>query len=192
MRARAKNVPRSTLSRTRPHLLLPTVVLAVVSSSLLLGWNRGVVTGDDGGGRSIVIASAFVPPSPPSSRVAFPPLPSTTTTTTAATRRRRGPSTIVGRPHVASPLLSLLGGDGDDEYYDSRIDGDDIDFDESERRGATFFGLEPKASARDEDGNSSIDPMDDGLRFTGPIVMMISLYVTLSLFFGNDDVAANL
>ena len=103
------------------------------------------------------------------------------------------PSTSIGRPRVASPLLSLLGRDGDDGSYDDRsIDADNVDIDESERRGATFFGLEPKSLARDENGNASMDTMDDGLQYTGPIVMMISLYVTLSLFFGNDDYLANL
>ncbi|KAL3816277.1 hypothetical protein ACHAXA_008085 [Cyclostephanos tholiformis] len=91
-----------------------------------------------------------------------------------------------------------------DKNNNNCIDDDDVDFDESDsgvptssyssdqRQGATFFGLEPKAPARGADGNFLMDPLDDGLRFTGPIVMLISIYVMLSLFFGNDDVMMNL
>ncbi|KAL7534509.1 hypothetical protein ACHAXR_007264 [Thalassiosira sp. AJA248-18] len=63
-----------------------------------------------------------------------------------------------------------------DDYNDD--DGpilDDPDgiplFDTNER--ATLFGLEP---------NTDYDPLDNGLQFTGPIILFFSIYVTLSLF----------
>ena len=49
-------------------------------------------------------------------------------------------------------------------------------FDTNER--ATLFGLEP---------NAEMDPLDNpGLQFTGPLIMFLSIYVTLSLFFAGD------
>lgn len=43
---------------------------------------------------------------------------------------------------------------------------------------ATFFGLEPKAE---------LDPLDNGLAFTGPIILFFSVYLTLSLFFAGES-----
>ena len=48
-------------------------------------------------------------------------------------------------------------------------------FDANER--GTLFGLEPKAD---------LDPLDNGLQFTGPVILFLSIYVTLSLFFADD------
>jgi hypothetical protein len=41
----------------------------------------------------------------------------------------------------------------------------------------TFFGLEPKAE---------LDPLDNGLVFTGPIILLVSIYLTVSLWFVDD------
>ena len=50
-------------------------------------------------------------------------------------------------------------------------------FDTNEQR-ATLFGLEP---------NAARDPLDNpGLQFTGPLILFLSIYVTLSLFFSGD------
>lgn len=66
-----------------------------------------------------------------------------------------------------------------DEADPSRFD-DDPDgvplFDTNESR-ATLFGLEPR---------ENVDPLDSGLQFTGPVILFLSVYVTLSLFFGDD------
>lgn len=64
--------------------------------------------------------------------------------------------------------------DINDEVFDDP-DGVPL-FDTNER--ATFFGLEPN----EELG----DPLDNGLQFTGPIILFLSTYVTLSLFFPGD------
>ena len=49
-------------------------------------------------------------------------------------------------------------------------------FDTNDR--ATLFGLEP---------NAEFDPIDNpGLQFTGPLIMFLSIYVTLSLIFAGD------
>ncbi len=49
-------------------------------------------------------------------------------------------------------------------------------FDTNDR--ATLFGLEP---------NPESDPLDNpGLQFTGPLILFLSIYVTLSLFFPGD------
>ena len=48
-------------------------------------------------------------------------------------------------------------------------------FDTNEQ--ATLFGSEPRAD---------VDPLDNGLQFTGPIILLLSIYVTLFLFFAED------
>ena len=58
-------------------------------------------------------------------------------------------------------------------------DDDDLGvplFDTNDR--ATLFGLEPNNA----DG---LDPLDNGLQFTGPIIMFASIYICLSLVFGD-------
>mmetsp|Transcript_13070 Transcript_13070/g.24526 ORF Transcript_13070/g.24526 Transcript_13070/m.24526 type:complete len:164 (-) Transcript_13070:1828-2319(-) len=42
----------------------------------------------------------------------------------------------------------------------------------------TFLGLEPKAE---------LDLLDNGLAFTGPIILFFSVYLTLSLFFAGES-----
>lgn len=42
---------------------------------------------------------------------------------------------------------------------------------------ATLFGLEPKAE---------LDPLDSGLTFTGPVILLVSIYITISLWFVDD------
>lgn len=59
--------------------------------------------------------------------------------------------------------------------FDDDPDGIPL-FDTNER--ATLFGLEPNA---DLDGS-----LDNGLVFTGPIILFFSVYLTLSVFFGDD------
>ena len=59
-------------------------------------------------------------------------------------------------------------------------------FDTNNKR-PTLFGLEPNYIDNDDPSSeyAGIDPLDNGLQFTGPIIMMLSIYVTLSLFFGD-------
>ena len=60
-----------------------------------------------------------------------------------------------------------------------RSDTEDLDgvpiFDTNKR--VTFFGLEP---------NDELNPLDNSLQFTAPIILFLSIYVTLSLFFSGD------
>ena len=58
--------------------------------------------------------------------------------------------------------------DNDDELGTPLFDTNDS---------ATLFGLEPNNA-------EGIDPLDNGLQFTGPIIMFASIYVCLSLVFG--------
>ncbi len=70
-----------------------------------------------------------------------------------------------------------------DDSKDSENNGPDTNdpdgiplFDTNDR--ATLFGLEP---------NAEMDPLDNpGLQFTGPLILFMSIYVTLSLFFAGD------
>jgi len=89
-------------------------------------------------------------------------------------------STIVMHTKSTSTLNSS---DDDNDLEDREIirsetsdpDGVPI-FDTNDR--ATLFGLEP---------NVELDPLDNpGLQFTGPLIMFLSIYVTLSLFFAGD------
>ena len=58
-------------------------------------------------------------------------------------------------------------------------------FDTNNKR-PTLFGLEPNYINDDPSSEyTGIDPLDNGLQFTGPIIMMLSIYVTLSLFIGD-------
>jgi len=59
-------------------------------------------------------------------------------------------------------------------------------FDTNNKR-PTLFGLEPNYVDNDDPSSeyAGIDPLDNGLQYTGPIIMMLSIYVTLSLFFGD-------
>mmetsp|Transcript_5611 Transcript_5611/g.8356 ORF Transcript_5611/g.8356 Transcript_5611/m.8356 type:complete len:135 (-) Transcript_5611:152-556(-) len=65
-----------------------------------------------------------------------------------------------------------------EDSENSRSETNDPDgvplFDTNDR--ATLFGLEP---------NAEMDPLD-GLQFTGPLIMFLSIYVTLSLFFAGE------
>jgi hypothetical protein len=85
--------------------------------------------------------------------------------------RRRRPLVASSAPWRDQQLCRAMAEDDDD------VGGVPI-FDSNER--ATLFGLEPKAGGVP-------DPLDNGLQFTGPIVMIISVFVTLSLFFGDVD-----
>ena len=51
---------------------------------------------------------------------------------------------------------------------------------------ATFFGLEPRELPPIEEGTPVLS-VDNGLQFTGPIIMILSIYFTLALFFGDVD-----
>ncbi|KAL7470999.1 hypothetical protein ACHAXS_011306 [Conticribra weissflogii] len=78
------------------------------------------------------------------------------------------------------------GSENDDEFNDSdQPPQAPIFFAEDDPDGvplfdqrATFFGLEPKAE---------LDPLDNGLTFTGPIILFFSIYLTLSLFFAGES-----
>jgi hypothetical protein len=54
---------------------------------------------------------------------------------------------------------------------------------------ATFFGLEPREPppSSDDDNTPMLLSVDNGLQFTGPIVMILSIYFMLALFFGDVD-----
>jgi len=94
-------------------------------------------------------------------------------------------SHIPSTKHTRSryPTTIFNSSDNDDSAEDSEIirsDTNDPDgvplFDTNDR--ATLFGLEP---------NAEMDPLDNpGLQFTGPLIMFLSIYVTLSLFFAGD------
>ncbi len=98
-------------------------------------------------------------------------IPSTSTSYYAAHSRSRYPTTIFNSS------------DNDDSAKDSENNGSDTSdpdgvplFDTNDR--ATLFGLEP---------NADLDPLDNpGLQFTGPLILFLSIYVTLSLFFAGD------
>ena len=83
---------------------------------------------------------------------------------------------IVTRRRFTAPkkLMILDMGDDDDDGITEDPDGVPI-FDTNDRP-ATFLGLEPVAAS---------DESDPPLQVTGPIVMILSIYVTLSLFFGD-------
>jgi hypothetical protein len=70
-----------------------------------------------------------------------------------------------------------LSDDSEDIIRPGNDDPDGVPlFDTNER--ATLFGLEP---------NPDSDPLDNpGLQFTGPLILFLSIYVTLSLFFPGD------
>ena len=70
-----------------------------------------------------------------------------------------------------------LSDDSDDIISPGNDDPDGVPlFDTNDR--ATLFGLEP---------NPDSDPLDNpGLQFTGPLILFLSIYVTLSLFFPGD------
>ena len=55
-------------------------------------------------------------------------------------------------------------------------DPDGVPLFDTNDRTTTLFGLEP---------NSDVDPLDNGLQFTGPLIMFASIYVCLSLVFGD-------
>ena len=93
------------------------------------------------------------------------------------------PSTPIQHSRSRYPTTIFNSSDNDDSAEDSENDrlgtsdpaGVPL-FDTNDR--ATLFGLEP---------NADVDPLDNpGLQFTGPIIMFLSLYVTLSLFFAGD------
>ena len=70
-----------------------------------------------------------------------------------------------------------LSDDSEDIIRPGNEDPDGVPlFDTNDR--ATLFGLEP---------NPESDPLDNpGLQFTGPLILFLSIYVTLSLFFPGD------
>ena len=70
-----------------------------------------------------------------------------------------------------------LSDDSGDIFSPGNDDPDGVPlFDTNDR--ATLFGLEP---------NPDSDPLDNpGLQFTGPLILFLSIYVTLSLFFPGD------
>lgn len=70
-----------------------------------------------------------------------------------------------------------LSDDSEDIIRPGNDDPDGVPFFDTNER-ATLFGLEP---------NPDSDPLDNpGLQFTGPLILFLSIYVTLSLFFPGD------
>lgn len=108
-------------------------------------------------------------------------LPPTTRRTIGSSHHRRLFSRNIGiLQNSSGDYGDYDDADGPEDEISSEYDDPDGVplFDTNEMRGgATLFGLEP---------NSDLDPLDNGLQFTGPIVMLFSIYVTLSLFFADD------
>ena len=65
--------------------------------------------------------------------------------------------------------------------YNNNEDPDGVPLFDTNERGATLFGLEPNNA-------EGMDPLDNGLQFTGPVILLASIYITLSLFFADTDV----
>jgi len=75
----------------------------------------------------------------------------------------------------------------DDNNGEDVNDDDDDELDRANyNKRATFFGLEPRELPPIEEGTPVLS-VDDGLQFTGPIIMILSMYFTLALFFGDVD-----
>ena len=75
----------------------------------------------------------------------------------------------------------------DDNGEDVNYDDDDAELDRTNNnKRATFFGLEPRELPPIDEGTPVLS-VDDGLQFTGPIIMILSIYFTLALFFGDVD-----
>jgi len=85
----------------------------------------------------------------------------------------------------SSAAKPLRGASGENEENEKAFADDERDDDpdgtplqlkslEGQER-ATLFGLEPK---------EDLDPMDNGLAFTGPLILLFSVYITISLFMG--------
>ncbi|EJK74566.1 hypothetical protein THAOC_03744 [Thalassiosira oceanica] len=91
------------------------------------------------------------------------------TTSTSVTLRRFRPKMVNGNTD-----------DSDSEQQNrdpiDKGDPDGVPIFDTNDRPATFLGLEPVAAS---------DESDPPLQVTGPIVMVLSIYVTLSLFFGD-------
>ena len=66
--------------------------------------------------------------------------------------------------------------EGEDSPYFDVDDPDGVALVDTNER-ATLFGLEPRAD---------VDPFDNGLQFTGLIILLFSIIVTLCLFFADD------
>jgi hypothetical protein len=88
--------------------------------------------------------------------------------------------------HLGSIILNKSSDDyNDEETIDTLApnnnneineDPDGVPLFDTNDRTTTLFGLEP---------NSDVDPLDNGLQFTGPLIMFASIYVCLSLVFGD-------
>ena len=85
--------------------------------------------------------------------------------------------------HYQSIILKKSSDDYNDEetidtlsLNDRDEDPDGVPLFDTNDRTTTLFGLEP---------NSDVDPLDNGLQFTGPLIMFASIYVCLSLVFGD-------
>eukprot|EP00585_Thalassiosira_rotula_P010716 CAMPEP_0196132990 /NCGR_PEP_ID=MMETSP0910-20130528/2396_1 /TAXON_ID=49265 /ORGANISM="Thalassiosira rotula, Strain GSO102" /LENGTH=185 /DNA_ID=CAMNT_0041392661 /DNA_START=95 /DNA_END=652 /DNA_ORIENTATION=+ len=80
----------------------------------------------------------------------------------------------IGGPTNAADDITTEGIVNSSRYDD---DPDGVPLFDTNERGATLFGLEP---------NADVDPLDNGLQFTGPVILFFSVYVTLSLFLPDD------
>ena len=67
------------------------------------------------------------------------------------------------------------------QYNNNNEEPDGVPLFDTNERGATLFGLEPNNA-------EGMDPLDNGLQFTGPVILLASIYITLSLFFADTDV----
>lgn len=84
-----------------------------------------------------------------------------------------------GGPLIHQHLKSFLRTSDNDNDTTNQIDVE-LDPDATplfEQEPPTLFGLEPK---------SELSPLDNGLTFTGPLILMASIYLIVSVWFGDD------
>jgi hypothetical protein len=77
--------------------------------------------------------------------------------------------------------------DNDDIYNVDSTNNDNNDDDENYYKGATLFGLEPK-SYPSSSSKSKNDVLDNtfGMQYTSMVIFVLSCYVTVMLFWGED------
>lgn len=84
-------------------------------------------------------------------------------------------SKIQNSNHLHHQIFQVSPNDDESNQIDVELDTDATPLFEEPPR--TLFGLEPKAE---------LDPLDNGLTFTGPIILLASIYFTISLLFVDD------
>jgi hypothetical protein len=88
-------------------------------------------------------------------------------------------TTPKGAPLIQQHHKSILRTSDNDNDKTNQIDVE-LDPDATplfEQEPPTLFGLEPK---------SELSPLDNGLTFTGPLILFASMYLIVSVWFGDD------